>query len=66
MVVGLRQGCVMSPWMSNLFMDGAVKKWEVRIMNASVCLNERDERQFGVSSLSIAVDVVQTADSESA
>ena len=31
MRVGLRQGCVMSPWLFNLYIDGVVRK-EVRVV----------------------------------
>ena len=62
--VGLRQGCVMSPWLFNLYMDGVVREWKARIMNAGVCLNERDGRQCRVSSLLFADDAVLIADSE--
>ena len=30
----LRLGCVMSPWMFNLLMDGVIGEWNARIMNA--------------------------------
>ena len=62
--VGLRQGCVMSPWLFNLYMDGVVREWKARIMNAGVCLNESDGRQCRVSSLLFADDAVLIADSE--
>ena len=30
--VGLRQGCVMSPWLFNVYMDGVVQKLNVRVL----------------------------------
>ena len=30
MNVGLRQGCVMSPWLFNVYMDGVVREVNVR------------------------------------
>ena len=30
--VGLRQGCVMSPWLFNVHMDGVVRKVNVRVL----------------------------------
>ena len=30
--VGLRQGCVMSPWLFNVYMDGVVRKVNVRVL----------------------------------
>ena len=29
--VGLRQGCVMSPWLFNVYMDGVFRKVNVRV-----------------------------------
>ena len=55
---------MMSPWLFNLFMDGAVREWKARIMNAGVCLNEINGRQCRVSSLLFSDDIVLIADSE--
>ena len=30
--VGLRQGCVMSPWFFNVYMDGVVREVKVRVL----------------------------------
>ena len=30
--VGLRQGCVMSPWLFNVYMDGVVREVKVRVL----------------------------------
>ena len=30
--VGLRQGCVMSPWLFNAYMDGVVREVNVRVL----------------------------------
>ena len=30
--VGLRQGCVMSPWLFNVYMDGVVQEMNVRVL----------------------------------
>ena len=30
--VGLRQGCVMSPWLFNVYMDGVVREVTVRVL----------------------------------
>ena len=41
--VGLRQGCVVSPWVFNLFMDAVMK--EVREKAGDVGVTLRDERR---------------------
>ena len=30
--VGLRKGCVMSPWLFNVYMDGVVQEANVRVL----------------------------------
>ena len=30
--IGLRQGCVMSPWLFNVYMDGVVREVNVRVL----------------------------------
>ena len=62
--VGLSQGCVMLPWLFNLFMDGVAREWKARILNAGVYLNEGDGRHFRVSSLLFADDAVLVAVNE--
>ena len=39
--VGLRKRCVMSPWLFNLFMDGTVKKLNIRVLDITVALGIR-------------------------
>ncbi len=34
--VGVRQGCIMSPWLFNLFMDGVVRKMKATVDNVGV------------------------------
>ncbi len=29
--VGVRQGCVMSPWLFNIYMDGCIREMKVRV-----------------------------------
>ena len=62
---GLRQGCVMSPWLFNLFMDAAMKK--VREKAGDVGVTMRDERRnikWKVDWLMFADDTVLLGDSD--
>lgn len=36
MSVGERQGCVISPWFLNLYMDGAVREKKARVIYVEV------------------------------
>ena len=38
----LRQGCVMPPWLLDLFMYWFIRECEARIMNIGICLKERE------------------------
>ena len=63
--VGLRQGCVMSPWLFNFFMDAVMK--EVREKAGDVGVTLRDESrniEWKVDWLMFADDTVLLGDSE--
>ncbi|MEL7520935.1 MAG: reverse transcriptase family protein, partial [Cyanobacteria bacterium J06553_1] len=63
--VGLRQGCVMSPWLFNIFMDGVMK--EVREKAGDVGANMWDARrncEWKVEWMMFADDTVLVGDSE--
>ena len=64
--MGLRQVCMMSSWTCNCFIClwMGLQEWKARIINAGVCLNERDGRQCRMSSFLFPDDTVLTADSE--
>ena len=60
--VGVKQGCVMSPWLFNVFMDGVLRElkgllggegaelmWEDRILKVSALLFADDTALFGTS-----------------
>ena len=39
--VGLCQGCVMSPWLYNLFMDGVMREFKAGILQGRVKFSTR-------------------------
>lgn len=61
--VGLRQGCVMSPWLFNVYMDGVVKEFKARITEKGISLKVGNDL-VKVSCLLFADDTVLTAESE--
>ena len=59
--VGLRQGCVMSPWLFNIYMDGVVREVNVRVLGKGLELLSANGGRFEINQLLFADD---TADSE--
>ena len=63
--VGLRQGCVMSPWLFNLSMDAVMKEVREKAGDVSVTLwHERRNVEWKVNWLMFADDTVLLGDSE--
>ena len=63
--VGLRQGCVMSPWLFNLFMDGVMREVRERAGDVGVALwDARENNEYMVKWLMFADDTVLLSDSE--
>ena len=63
--VNLRQGCVMSPWLFNLFMDAAMKEIREKVGVVGVTLqDERRNIEWKVGCLMFADDTVLLGDSE--
>ena len=44
--VGLRQGCVMSPWLFNVYMDGVVREVNVRMLEKELELLSSNGDRF--------------------
>ncbi len=61
--VGVRQGCVMSPWLFNIFMDGSMKEVIAKVgkADAGLKLNGVD---WSVTAFLFADDTVLLAESE--
>ena len=58
--VGLRHGCVMSPWLFNVYMDGVVREVNIRVLGKGLnllCANE-------INQLLFADDTALVADTE--
>ncbi len=43
--IGLRQGCVMSPWLFNVYMDGIVREVHARLLGRGLSLVNADGRE---------------------
>ena len=61
--VGLRQGCVMSPWLFNLFIDGMVREVNACVMGRGLGLVDERDCLWELNQL-FADDTVFVADSE--
>ena len=45
--VGLRQGCVMSPWLFNLYIDGVVREVNARVLGRGLKLVDGNDNEWG-------------------
>ena len=63
--VGLRQGCVMSPWLFNLYIDGVVREVNDRVLGRGLKLADGNDNERELNQLLFADDTVVVADSES-
>ncbi len=61
--VGMRQGCVMLPWLFNIYMDGCIREMKVRVQDLGARLNVRGVEQPLAASL-YADDTVLLAENE--
>ena len=62
--VGLRQACVMSPWLFNVYMDGVVREVNVRVLGKGLQLLTANGDRFEINQLLFADDTTLVADSE--
>ncbi len=62
--VGLRQECVISPWLFNVYMDGVVREVNARMLGRGLSLVNADGRERKLSQLLFADDTTFVADSE--
>ena len=62
--VGLRQGCVMSPWLFNLYVDGVVREVNARVLGRGLEWVGEDDHAWELNQLLFADDTVFVADSE--
>ena len=62
--VRLRQGCVMSPWLFNVYKDGVVRKVNVRVLGKGLELLSANGGRVEINQLLFADDRALVADSE--
>ena len=62
--VGLRQGCVMSPWLFNVYMDGVVQEVNVTVLEKGLELLSANGGRFEINQLLFADDTALVADSQ--
>ena len=61
--VGLRQGCVMLPWLFNLYIDGVVREVNARVLGRGLKLVDGNYNEWELNQL-FADDTLVVADSE--
>ena len=49
--VGIRQGCVMSPWLFNVYVDGVVQEVNVRVLGKGLELLSANGGRFEINQL---------------
>ena len=62
--VGPRQGCVMSPRLFNLYMDGVVREVNARVLGRGLKVVDGNDNEWELSQLLFADDIVVVADFE--
>ena len=62
--VGLRQGCMMSPWLFNVYMNGVVREVIVRVLGKGLELLCANGGRFKINQLLFADDKALVADFE--
>ena len=62
--VGLRQGCMMSPWLFNVYMDGLVRDVNVTVLGKGPELLNANGGRFEINQLLFADDTALVADSD--
>ena len=62
--VGLKQGCAMSLWLFNVYMDGVVQEVNVRVLGKGLELLSANGGRFEINQLLFAEDTALVADSE--
>ena len=63
MRVGLRQGCVMLPWLFNLYTDGVPREVNARVLGRGLKLVDGND-EWELNQLLFVDDTVVVADSE--
>ena len=59
-----RQGCVMSPWLFNLYTDGVVREVNAQVLGRGLKLVDGSDNEWELNQLLFANDTVVVADSE--
>ena len=62
--VGFRQGCMMSPWLFNVYMDGVVREVKMRMLDRGLGMKEQNGREWEVSQLLFADDTALVSSAE--
>ena len=62
--VGLRQGCVMSPWLFNFYIDGVIREVNARVLGRGLKLVDGNDNEWELNQLLFADVTVVVADSE--
>ena len=62
--VGVRQGCVMLPWLFNLYTDGVVREVNARGLGRGLKLVDGNDNEWELNQLLFTDDTLVVADSE--